>query len=180
MNREETLKRIRDAARKDKRRRTDPRYRTTIGFLVAKGFLDTNEAVARIPNQRIKIADAIWAGTHVEPRILEVLPAAILRLPRHFDLSRERHPELIALVEKLRRGETNGPNLWKIPYKKFAYWTSLPLPDRRTKLPNERRIVKTFRLKPESIARLQALCTALGCNATEALETVLLRATGKE
>lgn len=175
MNREDTLKRIREAAGKDKRRRADPRYRMTLGFLVAKGFLDTNDAVARLPNQRLRIEDAIWAGTYVEPRILEVLPAAILRLPRHFDLARGRHPELVTVVERLRRGEKEGPDLWKIPFRKFVHWANLPLRDRRTKLPKEKRIVKTFRLTPASVARLQALCTALGCNATEALETVLLR-----
>ena len=96
MKRELILKRIAAAARKDQGLRHDPRYLNTMGFLVAKGFLRMNQPIHLLPNQRLHIEDAIWAGQRLEPRILEVLPAAVSRLPRHFDFDPLRHRELAA------------------------------------------------------------------------------------
>jgi len=180
MDHDKLLRRIRDAAKRDEKRRRDPRYLTTLGFLVAKGFLRTNEPVPLLPNHRIRIDDAFWAGTTLEPRILEVLPAAILRLPKHFDLDRNRHVELHAAVELLRRGETEGPPLWNIEFRKLVPWVSLPLRDRRLKPPAEKRIMKAFRLTPTAISRLQTFAEKLGCDATQALETALERAVAKK
>ena len=47
-----------------------------MGFLVRKGFLHTNKTIPLNPNDHIDLSDAVWAGRVVEPRILEVLPAA--------------------------------------------------------------------------------------------------------
>jgi len=54
-----------------------------MGFLVAKGFLYTNKKIPLNPNEHINLKDAIWAGRFVEPRILEVLPAAYERFKKY-------------------------------------------------------------------------------------------------
>ncbi len=77
MKKEEILKRIVAKAKVDAKMRKEPRFLKVMGFLVAKGFLDVNYPVPRLPNQRLLLEDAIWAGKNVEPRILEVLPAAL-------------------------------------------------------------------------------------------------------
>ena len=69
----------------------DRRFRESMGFLVAKGFLKTNFPVPLLPNKRLRLEDVLWAGTHVEPRILEVLPAAVLRLEQHRPATRPSH-----------------------------------------------------------------------------------------
>ena len=79
MNKRAFIKKIKEIAQQDKRRRLDSRYLKVMGFLVAKGFLYTNKKIHLNPNGHINLTDAIWAGRYVEPRILEVLPAAYER-----------------------------------------------------------------------------------------------------
>src|SRR5258707_34054 len=130
MNKQEILRKITLAAKRDVRRRRDTRYRLVMGFLTAKGFLRTNQALPLLPNIRIPLEDAIWAGKYVEPRILEVLPAAIIRLPNHFQIEREKHKDLLGVVDRIKAGEKDGPNLWDIPFEKFRPWVDLPLRDK--------------------------------------------------
>ena len=174
MKREDFLKRIVRGAKKDELNRRDPRYTETMGFLVAKGFLKTNQDLPLLPNQRILIVDAVWAGMNVEPRILEVLPAAILRLPRHFDLDPVRHEQLFATVERLKKQKQKGPLLWGIPFEKLKTWAYLPLKDRRMKDFGKKKVTKTFRLKPEVVRRLKQLAKRQNCTETEALERSLV------
>jgi len=173
MNRADVLKRIAEKAKKDKKFRQDPRYLQAMGFLVAKGFLRTNQAIPLLPNQRLRLTDAIWAGKNVEPRILEVLPAAVLRLPNHFDLNQFEHPDLFAAIEALREKKKGQP-LWGIPLKKYKVWVELILPDKRMKPLNEKKVVKTFRLSPKSIEVLKKRSKEWGCSKTDALEKILL------
>ena len=144
-----------------------------MGFFLAKGFLNANQDIPLLPNLRVSVRNAIWAGENIEPRILEVLPAAIVRLPRHFDLSKVTHPALYATVEKLKRQDAEGEPLWGIPYRKLKRWLDLPLPDGRLKPLGDRRVTMTFRLRPASITRLKRRARELGCTATEALERAL-------
>ena len=93
MNKRVYIKKIKEIAQQDKGRRLDPRYLKVMGFLVAKGFLYINKKIHLNPNGHINLKDAIWAGRLVEPRILEVLPAAYERFkmkencPKLFDLN---------------------------------------------------------------------------------------------
>jgi|GEM_PF-652993 len=170
MNRDELLKKIKQKARLDARNRLDPRFRQTMGFLVAKGFLQTNFELQKLPNQRIRIEDAIWAGKNVEPRILEVLPAAVLRLEKHFDLNKEIHKELARVVTQLRDGVEAGDKFCEIPYQKLRAWVNISLRDGRTKIPGEKKIMKTFRLSPRAVEVLEQASRDSGLSVTEVLE----------
>ncbi len=168
------LKEIRAKAKEDEKKRRDRRFLDTMGFLVAKGFLQTNFDVLWAPNKRVQIDDAIWAGKNVEPRILEVLPAAVLRLGRHFDLDPERHGDLARVVARLRRGEEQGDAFYGMPYDKMKQWVELPLRDRRVKPLTKKKVVKTFRLDPAAVKCLKNLANDKQCTETEALERLLL------
>jgi hypothetical protein len=170
MNRDELLKKIKVKAKHDARKRQDPRFKRTMGFLVAKGFLQTNFEVQKLPNQRLLIEDAIWAGKNVEPRILEVLPAAVLRLEKHFDLNAEKHKGLARVVNQLREGIVEGDEFFEIPFKKLKAWVNLPLPDGRTKVQSEKKLMKTFRLSPKAVATLEQAALRAGRSITEVLE----------
>lgn len=174
MNREALLKKIKEKARQDKKNRRDPRFLNVLGFLVAKGFLQTNIDVRPAPNRHLRIEDALWAGQNVEPRILEVLPAAVLRLEKHFDLDPEKHEKLAQLVAQLRKGQEKGDAFYEIPYDKIKVWTRLPLKDGRMKAVAEKKVTKTFRIKPAALARLKEIAKKMNCTETEALERKLL------
>ena len=149
-----------------------------MGLLVAKGFLKTNLDIPALPNIRIKIDDAIWAGKNVEPRILEVLPAAVLRLNRHFDLDAASQPELARAVEQLRRRSEQGDLFCGVPYDKYRIWADFPLDDKRMKLPARKKIVKTFRLEPPLVEKLRSLSKAKGCSETSVLERMIEKWSG--
>lgn len=173
MKQDELLRKIKQKAKQDARHRRDPRFLRVLGFLVAKGFLKTNLNVHPTPNQRVKIADAIWAGRNVEPRILEVLPAAVLRLGKHFDFECLKDRELARVVHQLRDRKETGDGFNGIPYEKIRVWADFPLKDGRVKASNEKKITKTFRLSPQAISQIKELAKKFNCSDTEALERKL-------
>ena len=128
--------RFKKLAKRNAKRRTDPRFLNTMGFLTAKGFLGYNRPIHEMPNARIPLEDAIWAGENVEPRILEVLPAALARLPKHFTLTRNPAPgtkRLMETAKALRKGATLGEPCLGVAFQKARVWMDLPLRDRRTR-----------------------------------------------
>lgn len=178
MKREEILEKIKARAKRNRILRRDPRFRQIIGFLVGKGFLDTNEPVQFPGNRRIRLKDAIWAGQNVEPRILEVLPAAYARLPNRFDANEKEVKRMEAVVQCLAENKPDGPDFLGMPYEKVRAWYTLPLKDQRTRTPAERKVTKTFRLKPEVIKRLEEIARDRRTNSTQALEQLVLEVTG--
>lgn len=174
MNKETLLRKIKAKAKVDEKNRHDPRFLETMGFLVAKGFLKTNLEVPLLPNKRLYIDNAVWAGLHVEPRILEVLPAAVLRLAKHFDLDPVKHRELAEVVDQLRKRKEKGEAFYGMPYEKIKVWADLPLRDKRMKPMTEKKVIKTFRLDPKALARLKKRAQEKNCSETEILEKLLL------
>jgi hypothetical protein len=173
MKREELLKKIRRRARQDEKNRRDLRFLDTMAFFVAKGFLKTNMRLPLRPNTRVRLDDAIWAGQNVEPRIFEVLPAAILRLGRHFDLDADKHADLAHTVAQLRGREEHGDSFQGIPYAKLKVWAETPLRDRRVKPTAEKKAPKTFRLHPIAIERLERIARDRDMTVTAALEKLI-------
>ncbi len=176
MKHDEFIKKIKQKAKQDQKNRQDPRFLNVMGFLVAKGFLQVNFELPLLPNKRIHIEDAIWVGLNVEPRVLEVLPAAVLRLGKHFDFDVEKYPELAAVIQALRKQEESEITFLEIPFNKLKTWIHYPLKDNRMKSLTERKITKTFRLKPEVIAYLKQMAKEMHCSETEVLEKSLLKA----
>jgi len=176
MKKEEVLKRIAAKAKADARKRKDPRFLQTMGFLVAKGFLYTNFTVPRLPNKKLFLEDALWAGKNVEPRILEVLPAAVLRLGAHFHFDPEEHLDLMLVVEALKKRKANGPEFHGMPYDKMKAWAELELKDRRIKNLEHKKVPRTFRLAPEVLLKLKARAKQEGCTETAYLERKIMGA----
>jgi hypothetical protein len=170
---ERLLNRIRKRAQADAKLRLDPRYLTTMGFLVAKGFLKANRPLPALPNQRLRIEDALWAGKNVEPRILEVLPAAVLRLGRHFDLDPEQHPELARVIHQLKTFAVKGDDFLGMPFAKIKVWADFPLRDKRVKASREKKIVRTYRFSPAVLDLLKKKAQAENCTETEILEKLV-------
>lgn len=175
MNREQILQKIKRKARVDARNRRDPRFINTMGLLVAKGLLRTNFDVPLLPNKRLDIEDVLWAGRNVEPRILEVLPGAVVRLGAHFRVDPIKHRDLIEVTDQLRRRQTEGKAFEGIPYERLRVWAEFDLRDKRIKPLGLKKRLKSFRLAPQAIERLQAVAEKSGKSETEVLEELLLR-----
>ncbi len=164
-------------AKRNARRRNDLRFTNTIGLLVAKGLLATNRPILDRPNARIDVSDALWAGKNVEPRILEVLPAAIARLPKHFRIPLKptaEETQLLATAGALSKHVLDGEPFLGIEYKKLKVWMDLPLRDGRIRSGNARKRMKSFRLRSDAIEKLAKSAEASGLSEAEVIERLLL------
>jgi len=141
------------------RRRSDTRYLQVLGRLVAEGLLTTNEAIA--PHREpISVADALWTG-QVEPRVLELLPALLVKQPSTFVDPRALPDDLERAVRRLRRNLVPKP-FRGIAGEKLYRW--LPEVGRSRKMPSR---LKSFRLQDADLKILKALSVELGVSETE-------------
>lgn len=173
----ETLARFKQLAARNARRRKDLRFTNTVGLLVAKGLLGYNRPLLERPNARIDLRDALWAGKNVEPRILEVLPAAVARLPKHFRIPpvpTRDEKQLLEAATALRRNRREGEPFLGIEYEKYRVWMDLPLRDGRTRAGKARKQTKTFRLRGDAIEKLGELAKQAEISEAEVLEKLLL------
>jgi hypothetical protein len=165
------IDKIKKAALADKKKRTDRRYKIAMAFLVKKGLLKTNENFLPYYQAKVTAKDLIWAGKNVEPRILEVLPVAALRLPKAIKIVglTEDEINLKNVMDDLTHNKTDGRDFLNMPYVKIKAWLNLKLNDGRTKLQNEKKIMRSFRLKPETLKLLEILRKKKGFNSDAAL-----------
>jgi len=173
MNKKAVLKKIDKLAQLDKKRRTDPRYLKIMGFLVAKGFLYTNKKIQLRPNEHIHLNDAIWAGRFVEPRILEVLPAAYERFNNHFSGDADTIAKFEQVIKSIRQKDNQSGEYYGISMEKIRPWFFIRLRDRRSKSFDKRKVSKTFRFQPETVDILKNLKDRTGQSETEILEKLI-------
>lgn len=175
MDNKQILEKIRKAAKEDERKRKDIRHRRAMAFLIKKGFLKANTDFEKYYHARVNLKDFIWAGKNVEPRILEVLPAAIARLPKAFmNVNKNMDLDLLKVVDDLNHQREDGTDYLNIRYEKIKVWMDLPLADHRTKIQAEKKITKTFRLNPAAINKLEEIRIQKGFKSeTAALEYLI-------
>jgi hypothetical protein len=143
------------------RARRDPRYRRVMGRYVAAGLLTTTVAIEPY-REPIELADALWAG-ELEPRILELLPALIVKRPSLFvdvtTLPADLRDVVKALRNHLEPNEFRG-----VPGAALRRW--LPAVGHRGKLPSR---LKSFRLQADDLELLAKLTKKLGVSQTTVL-----------
>lgn len=150
----------------------DRTTKTVLGFLVAKGFI-VAPTITPKPTAKIDIKAAIKVGTQVEPRVLEVLPAAMLRFPKSF-LHWENIPEKLRVVlECLKKNLDEGPDLGGLPYKDLKQWADFELPDKRTVPNNEKKVKKYWKLRPAIIAEIKRRADIQGISEGQVIEALL-------
>jgi hypothetical protein len=177
MNEKEVIEKIKKLAQQDIQRRADPRYLKVIGFLVAKGFLYTNKKIPLNPNEHLKLKDVIWAGRYVEPRILEVLPAAYERFKKHFAGDADAIEKLEQIIDRIKQKDDRNMDFYGIPIEKVKPWFFIRLRDGRSKSLTDRKVSKTFRFKPETITILKNLKDQTGLSETAILEELITNET---
>lgn len=152
------VERARQAHRAIERRRRDPRYRQVLGRLVGAGVLTTNTEI-KPHRERISVRDALWVG-EIEPRILEVLPALLVKRPGLFVDPRALPEDLAAVVDDLRKHRT--PRDFRgLPGASVGRW--LVAVGHRGKLPSQ---LKAFRFQAEDLMLLHHLREQLGLTET--------------
>lgn len=147
--------------------RSDPRYQRAIGALVGASVLSTNERY-RVPRAAPRLSDALFAGT-VEPRVFEVLPAVVIKMPRLFKLPKKLPADLQAVVHAVGHG-LELPDYKGVPARRYVAWVErLGRPGRGPT------VMRSFRLKPKDLERLRVLKEQLGASSeTEVLRRALI------
>ena len=158
MDANEVMRRARRRQAGDLRRRLDPRYQRVLGRLVAARLLTTNDPV-ETHRRRLRVADALWAG-EVEPRILELLPALLIKRPALFVDPHDLPDDLAGAVAALRRGRTPEP-FRGVEGPLLERW--LPVVGHKDKLPSQ---LRSFRLSLDDTRLLARLSTELGVSQT--------------
>jgi hypothetical protein len=132
-----------------------------MGRFVHEGLLFVNYEVDT-HDRPIGVADVLWAG-HAEPRLLELLPALIVKRPGLFSDVHELPEDLAEVVSELRRDHEPGA-FRGIPGHDIHRW--LPRVGRKGKVPAR---LKSFRLTPEDQRLLERISKELGVSATEVI-----------
>jgi hypothetical protein len=165
INAEIIQKRAKQRRERLRNARRDPRYRQVLGRLVAAGALGTTEGIPPY-KAPVKISDALWAG-QVEPRILELLPALIVKRPSLFIRGEPLPDDLRDAVAALRKNLI--PNDFRgIPGPALQRW--VPLVGHRNKLPSR---LKAFRLQAQDHALLDKISKTLGLSHTDVVRRAL-------
>lgn len=176
MTNKNLIEKFKKLAKRNKAQRKDLRFIRTIALLRAKGLLHTNLPIKPATGLRLDINDVLWAGKNVEPRILEVLPAAILHFRNNFVGTDKLPKELELVIREIQANAEVGPDFEGIPFHKMKYWANMQLRDRRTKPEAEKRRLKAFRLRRHTLDKLKTLvATGKFNDQTSALEAAVAK-----
>jgi hypothetical protein len=136
-----------------------------MGRFVHEGLLVTNESIQAY-DEPLEVSEVLWAGV-VEPRLLELLPALLVKRPGLFRDANELPEDLAEVVRKLKRDQEPA-DFRGISGRDVHGW--LRRVGRRGRAPS---LLKSFRFKPEDQRLLRALSEQLGVSETEVVRRAL-------
>ena len=150
-------------AKRLKQLRKDPRYSKVIGRLRKEGLIDAN-----VPknNRKFYLEEALWVGENIEPRVIELLPAIVLKKPSLFVIKDFPQP-LAEAANKLKRG-ANKLEYRGIPLRRCEQW--IPFVGRKGKLPSA---MKSFRFQKEDLDLLRELSSKFSESETKVIRKAL-------
>ena len=132
------------------RKHRDPRFRKAMGRFVAEGLLQTNVEGIRPHEKPVPLDDALWAGG-VEPRIMELLPAVLVKKPSLLRLPRELPDDVAEVMHAIRHGKA-APSFRGVSPEQYLPWVTVV--GRKGKSPS---VLKSFRFRHEDVLRLSRL-----------------------
>ena len=74
---------------------------------------------------------------------------------------------------RLKKRETNGPDFMGVKFSKYKIWLNLELADKRTKPNYQKKIMRSFRLSPEAIKKLESRIKETGLSGADLIESLL-------
>lgn len=147
--------------------------RKVLGFLVAKGLL-------RSPNfepcgsAKLTVTDFILTAQEIEPRVLAVLPAALIHFPATF-LDRFKLPtQLQEILNRIAKDMMEGPEFYGVSFNEMKRWANANLKDKRAKPLAQRKVRKTYRFSPEVTQRLKEEAKRRAMTETDIIESLVL------
>lgn len=149
------------------------RYKNVMGFFLNKSLLKSNREIKPVSN-KISIKDVLLIGESVEPRVLELLPAAILHFPKSFtDLDKIPH-ELANIIKLIKSNSLIGPEYKSVDYATFKKWAEFQFKDGRVKPESMKRVTCSLRLSKKSYQKLKQLSRDRGLTMSAIVEELIL------
>lgn len=149
----------------------DRRFRRTLRFFAAKGYIQTALPPALAYRQKISTKDLLWSCEHVEPRLYQLIPAALLRFEGHFEPFGEWPPELQRMTESLKN-DLDQPVSWQgFSDSVIKGWLSFPTGDRRSRRAGSKII--SLRIKTETCRFLDLYCEERKIDRTEGIHRAI-------
>ena len=142
-------------------------------FLTGKGLLIVPDITPR-PSQVISLIKALKAGRELEPRIIEVLPAALIHFPSNFEDLDRVPPELNEIINAIYSDKNEGIELEGIPFSAMKRWANEVLTDKRIVPAKEKRKMVSYRLSPEAIRTLKTRSARENISETQFIERLIM------
>ncbi|MBI3018117.1 MAG: hypothetical protein HYY62_09065 [Deltaproteobacteria bacterium] len=146
------LKWIQEQAQKKQkelnRLKKDMRYQKVIGRLVYEKVLVSSHVLP--VRALITVEDALWVG-NIEPRVLELLPAAFLKHPKIFLRTSPLPKDFIQVLQEIKKGKAKT-SFHGIPADRYEPWVKKI--GRKGKYPT---LLKTYRFNQEDLKMLNEL-----------------------
>ena len=144
-----------------------------LAFFAGKKLLIVPHIEAR-PSQIITLAAALRVGNELEPRVIEVLPAAIIHFPKNFTHLQKMPKDLQSVIKAIVSDREDGPSLNGIAFENMKRWANIELADKRVVPARKKRRMRSFRFSPEAIYFLKKCAKERRLSETELLETWIL------
>lgn len=151
----------------------DKRYTKTLGFFQAKGLLWAKN-IKPVGGVKLAIKDVLWVAKNIEPRVFEVLPAALLHCPRSFLVQTHLPEEIKQILQALKLGLAQGPSYIGIPFGKFKFWAEFKTKDGRVRALSEKSVARSFRLLPQAARLLEDRAKAEGISQGVMISKIIL------
>ena len=151
----------------------DSRTQRVLGFFLAKGLL-VGEDIPRRGNTKLDLDDVFWVGDNVEPRVFEVLPAAMIHFPKTFIGRAQAPADLVEVIQAIKAGQKTGPDFRGMRFRTMRKWANRATTDKRTKPLSKIKRNKTLRLSPEALKALEEKSKEAGISQTELVERLLM------
>lgn len=155
--------------------REDGRVRDVLGFLHLKNLL-VSTVKYEFNGKKISIIDALFVGEHFEPRVLEVLPAAILKFPSAWKNLNRMPEDLVDLLKAICSGEEARGDFRGIAYKNILKWCHANSCDRRTVPTNKYRVTLSLRLTRDLLKRVKDKASNRGVSVTSLVQEAIEKA----
>ncbi|HMO18386.1 MAG TPA: hypothetical protein PKA63_08595 [Oligoflexia bacterium] len=172
------LDKVQAKVRKHKRLKNDPRVQSVLSFLVRKGFLISNERFNEtrgVPS----LSDLLFVAENFEPRVYNVIPAFIIHFRKSLEDLDALPAELLKITHAIEKGRELDVIYKGIHFREMKFSAEIKLNDKRVKVLGEKKVVKTFRLSPKVIAKLEEVALRESKNVTEVLEEMVLNSQQK-
>lgn len=110
----------------------------------------------RKPKLPLSVVEALWVAENAEPRVLELLPSAIVNYPNDWKKLDKLPKEIQEIIKNIENGTTPEIDYYKgIAVREMLRWADLGNIDGRRKAPDKKKKLCSFRFNQRIVNLLK-------------------------